>query len=217
MKPARAGEQPCTAEVDRLVADHPFALLVSATAQAPVATPLPLLLERDTDGSAWLVGHFARNNPQLAMLRRQPRALAVFTGAHGYMSPSWLRDRTQAPTWYYATVHFDVEVELLEQETATHDALERLVAHMEAGRADAWHAAELGARYPRLAAAVVAFRARIVATHARFKLGQGERDDVLADQCAALASDGQYALLAAMDRAVAAPVSPAATRAGSPA
>ena len=217
MKPARAGEQPPDEEIDRLVADHPFALLVSATAQAPMATPLPLLLERDADGAAWLVGHFARNNPQVALLREQPRALAVFTGAHGYMSPSWLRDRTQAPTWYYATVHFEVEVEVLEQETATRDALERLVAHMEAGRADAWRAEELGARYPRLAAAVVAFRARVVATHARFKLGQGERDDVLADQRAALEREGAYALLAAMDRADAVPVSPSVRRAENPA
>jgi transcriptional regulator len=192
-------------------------LLVSPTAQAPVATPLPLLLERGADGDAWLIGHFARNNPQVALLRQQPRALAVFTGAHGYMSPSWLRDRTQAPTWYYATVHFDVEVELLEHETATHDALARLVTHMEAGRKDAWHAAELGARYPKLAAAVIAFRARILATHARFKLGQGEREDVLADQRAALERAGDGALLAAMDRAGAVPLSAAAARAGSPA
>jgi transcriptional regulator len=217
MKPARGGEQPSTGEIDRLVAEHPFALVVSPTAQAPMATPLPLLLERDGDGTAWLTGHFARNNPQIALLRRQPLALAVFTGAHGYMSPSWLRDRTQAPTWYYATVHLEVEVELLEHESATHDALERLVAHMEAGRPDAWRAMELGARYPRLAAAVIAFRARILATHARFKLGQGERDDVLADQRAALRREGDTTLLAAMDRAGAVPLSPAARRAGSPA
>lgn len=201
MKPARGGERPPADAVDRLVAEHPFALLVSTTAQAPVATPLPLLLAREVDGGDWLIGHFARNNPQVDLLRRQPQALAVFTGAHGYMSPSWLRDRTQAPTWYYATVHFEVQVELLEHEHATHDALERLVTHMEAGRTNAWRAAELGARYPRLAAAVIAFRARILATHARFKLGQGEREDVLADQRAALERAGDAALLAAMDRA----------------
>ena len=217
MKPARSGERPPSDEVDRLVAEHPFALLVSAAAQTPVATPLPLLLEREADGGAWLIGHFARNNPQLDLLRQQPHALAVFTGAHGYMSPSWLRDRTQAPTWYYATVHFEVEVELLDHEAATHDALERLVTHMESGRDNAWHAAELGARYPKLAAAVVAFRARILATHARFKLGQGEREDVIADQRVALEREGGYALLAAMDRASAVLLSPAVRRAGSPA
>jgi transcriptional regulator len=217
MKPARAVERPADDDIDRLVAEHPFALLVSPTAQAPVATPLPLLLERDAAGDAWLIGHLARNNPQVASLRDQPRALAVFTGAHGYMSPSWLRDRTQAPTWYYATVHFDIDVALLEHAGATQAALERLVAHMEAGRPDAWHAAELGARYPKLAAAVIAFRARVLATHARFKLGQGERDDVLADQRAALARAGDVGLLAAMARAGAGPLSAAAARAGSPA
>ena len=217
MKPARGGERPSVHDIDRLVAEHPFALLVSATGHAPVATPLPLLLERDAEGNAALIGHFARNNPQVELLRRQPRALAVFTGAHGYMSPSWLRDRTQAPTWYYATVHFEVDVTLQDDTTATDDALERLVAHMDVGRPDAWRADELGARYPKLASVVIAFRAHVVATHARFRLGQGERGDVLADQRDALRREGGFALLAAMDRAGSVAVSPATDRAGSPA
>jgi len=196
---------PPDGEVDRLVAEHPFALLVSATAQAPLATPLPLLLQRDAQGEACLVGHMARNNPQVELLRRQPFALAVFTGAHGYMSPSWLRDRSQAPTWNYATVHFEVDVVLEEDAAATDAALERLVAHMEYGRPQPWRAAELGERYPRLAAAVVAFRARILATHARFKLGQNERADVLDDMREALAREGRHDLLAAMARAAAQP------------
>lgn len=186
--------------IDRLVAAHPFALLVSAGSGMPIATPLPLLLQRSTDGDATLTGHMARNNPQVDVLRSDPRALAVFQGPHGYISPSWLADRTQAPTWNYETVHFQVEVRFHDHPEATGTALSRLVEHMEHGRPDAWSIADMGARYDSLARAVIAFDARITATHATFKLGQNERPGDHADILAGLDRTGQKALLDAMRR-----------------
>ena len=191
-----AGEAP----LRRLVATHPFALVVCAADGMPVATPLPLLWKDAAREGPKLVGHFARANPQVELLRRDPRALIVFTGAQGYVSPSWLRDRTQAPTWNYETVHFEVEIALDDTPAAIDDALARLVAHMERDRPGAWSAEEMGARYASLSRAVIAFEARILATHAKFKLGQNERADVRADILAALAEDGDPALLAAMRR-----------------
>jgi transcriptional regulator len=199
-----AGEAP----LRRLVAAHPFALVVSAGDGMPVATPLPLLWKDAAQGGPALSGHFARANPQVDLLRRDPRALVVFTGAQGYVSPSWLRDRTQAPTWNYETVHFEVEIALDDSQAAIDDALARLVAHMERDRPGAWSAAEMGARYAALSRAVIAFEARILATHAKFKLGQNERADVRADILAALADGGggdERALLAAMRRVDPAP------------
>ena len=209
MKSSRSFE-PDPAAVDRLVADHPFAQVVSIDGDRPVCTPLPLVLERAPDDD-WLIGQFARANPQVDLLRRQPRALAVFMGAQGYVSPSWMRDRTQAPTWNYETVHFEVEVAFDEGGSAPHAALERLVAHMERGRPQAWSSRDMGPRYAQLAKAVVAFRARIVSTQAKFKLGQNERADVYEDILAGLARNGRFDLVDAMKRAegkVAAPTAP---------
>ena len=75
---------------------------------------------------------------------------------------------------------------------------------MEQGRPSAWSPGERATRYAHLFGAVVAFRARVVATHAKFKLGQNERIDVLADMREALKRDGRWDILAAMDRAKAA-------------
>lgn len=186
-------------DIDRLVARHPFAQLVSSAAEGLVCTPLPLMLAHD-GSDRWLVGHFARANPHVALLRDDPRALVVFMGAQGYISPSWMRDRTQAPTWNFETVHFDVEVSFDEGASAPHAALDGLVRHMERDRPDAWHAREMGPRYDRLAEAVIAFRARVLRTQAKFKLGQNERADVFEDILAGLRGVGDTALATAMAR-----------------
>jgi transcriptional regulator len=119
-------------------------------------------------------------------------------GPQGYVSPSWMRDRTQAPTWNYATVHMDVEVALEDNNTATDNALSKLVAHMERNRTAAWSALDMGDRYARLATAVVAFRARVISTTAKFKLGQNERRDVFNDILRGLRATGQNDLAQAM-------------------
>jgi transcriptional regulator len=190
---------PEAAAIDQLIAEHPFAQLISVDAGVPVCTPLPLLLDRGPDVS-WLLGHFARSNPQVDMLRRSPRALAIFMGPHGYVSPSWMRDRTQAPTWNYATVHFEIEVAFDDSQAATTSALERLVAHMERNSHVPWTAAELGSRYAALSKAVIAFRAKMLATQAKFKLGQNERPDVFQDILRGLRSTTGATLADAMER-----------------
>lgn len=188
------------ADIDRLIAAHPFALVISSANGTPVATPLPLLLERDANGEMALLGHMPRAHPHTDLLRRQPRALAVFLGAHGYISPSWLTDRTQAPTWNYETAHLEIDVEFDDSDEATEIALTQLVDHMERSRPNAWSIADMGARYATLAPAVVAFRARVVTTYAKFKLGQNERPVDRADILVGLERTEQQSLLDAMLR-----------------
>jgi transcriptional regulator len=190
--------QPTSDEIDRLVASHPLALLFSGPPDRLAATPLPLLLERRADGTAELRGHFARANPQTAAIAECPRALAVFQGPGGYISPSWFRDRTQAPTWNYSVVQFVVDVELLQAPEAARAAVEELTAVMEQGRPRAWRPRELGPRHDRLLAAIVPFRARVVETRAKFKLGQNERTDVLEDIVRGLEANGDGSLAARM-------------------
>jgi hypothetical protein len=72
---------------------------------------------------------------------------------------------------------------------------------MERGRPDAWRTEELGARYSSLIPQIVAFRADIQHTTAKFKLGQNERMDVLQDAIRGLERDGLPALAAAMQAA----------------
>src|SRR5690606_27493143 len=88
----------------RLVRDHPLAWIVSGEGEDFGASLLPLLPILSREGAlTGLWGHFSRANPQFARLQRDGRAAILFLGPSGYISPSWMNDRSQAPTWNYAS------------------------------------------------------------------------------------------------------------------
>lgn len=177
-------------DVAALIRDNPLAWIVSATPRF-AATPLPLLLERDAAGRpAALIGHFGRSNPQVAALEAAPRALVLFSGPQGYITPNWLQNRDWAPTWNYAVVR--IEAEFAFDEALNDEALERLVRAMETGRSRPWTISELGGRYEAMRRRIIAFRARILSLDARFKLGQDERPEVLSQILSGL-EDGALA------------------------
>ena len=191
---------PATASaVADLVRGQPMAWIVCQGADGTAATPLPFRAETDAKGRVTaLIGHFARRNPQVEALRSDPRARVLFMGSHAYISPSWLADRTQAPSWNYASAAFDVEVVFDEDPAFTRHVLDDLIGAMEAGRAKAWSAAEMGERYERISRGIIAFRAHVIREQAAFKLAQDERDDVFADILAGLDQDGEDEVAALM-------------------
>lgn len=168
-------------DVLALVRDHPLAWVVSAVPGFR-ATPLPLRPRLDASGElVGFVGHFARSNPQVEDIRQTERALLLFLGTHGYVSASWMQDRTQAPTWNYMAAQFDCRMTMIDDAAGIDDCLTVLIDSMEQGRPNAWSMSEMGERAARLARGVVGFHADILASKSVFKLGQDERDDVLAD------------------------------------
>jgi len=159
-----------------LLTAQPLAWLVSAGGDDAASTPLPLRAGFNAEGAlVSLLGHLAKRNPHVARLQRDPLAQVLVMGPNAYVSPSWLDDRTQAPTWNYASASFQVRVSLRTEADAIDAELDALVAQMEAGRDNAWRMSEMGERQARLAQGVVALRADIVSVQATFKLGQDER------------------------------------------
>lgn len=185
-------------QVLRLVLARPLAWVVSLNGGNFRATPLPLRPRVAGGRIVAIEGHMARSNLHCAALQRDGRALILFSGPQGYISPSWVSDRTWAPTWNYVVVQFLVTI-AFDDEPARLDAhLADLVGAMERGRPRAWQPSEMGARYETLKRRIVPFVAKVVEQRARFKLGQDERDTVFADISAALERSGPEALLAWM-------------------
>ena len=184
-----------------LARGHPLAWLCSQGSTGQLSTPLPLVPVFAPDGRLLAVeGHFARSNPQVAALQADGQAWILWMGVQGYVSPSWMADRTQAPTWNYASARLQVVVRLDDDPATILRHLRELTERQETGRANAWSIDEMGPRLAQLAQRVIAFRADVVERHERYKLGQDERDDVFADILTGLAAGGDGALVDWMRR-----------------
>jgi transcriptional regulator len=109
---------------------YSFGLLVSTHLGEPFATHLPFLLERHAGPHGMLVGHMARANPHWQGLDGQP-VLAVFSGPHAYVSPTWYEAENVVPTWNYVAVHAHGTCRLVDDAEALAGILARTVATYE--------------------------------------------------------------------------------------
>jgi len=165
------------ADIVDLIKEAPLAFMVSSPASEFMMTPLPMLPETDGDGClVRLTGHMALRNPHVGLLRRHPLARFLFLGPNGYISPSYLTDRSWAPTWNYTILSIEAKVKFTPDLNDT--ALRQLVAALESGKANAWSVDELGERYQQLSQRIIAFQAEIRSVDATFKLGQDEKPGV---------------------------------------
>ncbi|MBZ9756477.1 FMN-binding negative transcriptional regulator [Mesorhizobium sp. ESP6-5] len=118
-----------------------LANLVTATADGPLATPLPLFLD-ETEGEHGVIhGHLARANPQW----RVPAigdGLAIFMGPDAYVTPAWYATKQETgkvvPTWNYAAVHAYGPVEFFEDADRLLEVVTRLTNLHEGARAAPW-------------------------------------------------------------------------------
>src|SRR5262245_56708785 len=86
-----------------LMEQFDFAILITAPDGRPVATHLPLTLDRERGEHGTMVGHLARANAQWRDFERGLEALVVFQGHHSYVSPTWYAQHPSVPTWNYMT------------------------------------------------------------------------------------------------------------------
>ncbi|MEM7209476.1 MAG: FMN-binding negative transcriptional regulator [Pseudomonadota bacterium] len=110
-------------ECEAFIASNSFAVLTSSDLQV---THLPLVLSEDCTR---LRGHFARANRHWRQLEEQ-RVVAVFSGPHAYISPSWYADSPAVPTWNYAAVHVYGTVKLTSDEMLA-ETLDQMLQHFE--------------------------------------------------------------------------------------
>jgi len=186
-------------DVARFITANPLAFVVAAGGAHADITLLPLRPERIGAGRIeTLTGHYPRNNPQVAQLQGDPRATLLFLGPNGYISPSWFSDRTQAPTWNYASANLDVRIEFLDTPQDLDRIVRDLVDAMEAGRERRWRVEDMHARYALLLQRIIPFRATVLDIRAKFKLGQDERDDAFPEILRGLAGGGNAALIEMM-------------------
>ena len=172
------------ADINRLVREHAFAVLVSARpGQPPMATHVPVILPPDVGPDDPLVGvtlraHMGRANPHWQHFRDRPQVLLVHGTSHAYVTPQSYDPGPTAPTLDYAAVHLTGRVELIEGEARTLDLLEATVAAFEGKRPTQWDPAGSRDLFARIVRGVVAFQIRVETQEAMFKLSQDKSEPV---------------------------------------
>src|SRR5436309_15160351 len=119
------------------IGQNSFGLLVTQVEGLPFATHLPFLLERPAGPHGTLVGHVARANSQWREAAGQT-ALAIFSGPHAYVSPTWYEAEQVVPTWNYAAVHVYGRVQIIQDESALLGIVQEMVRVYEQAMPRPW-------------------------------------------------------------------------------
>jgi transcriptional regulator len=119
-----------------LITARHFATLIVSSEAGPQATHIPMILQRDATGQLIaLEGHVARGNPIAALAVSPLRALAIFSGADAYVTPSLYASKREhgkvVPTWNYMAVHVSGVLETFSDAAALHDQVARITDMME--------------------------------------------------------------------------------------
>lgn len=110
--------------------DHPFAVVTGSFKNGnQVATQIPLLIEERADG-LYAKGHIMRNTTHHQAFMENSNVLALFTGAHAYVSASWYSNPYNGSTWNYMSVHLYGKVSFMTEE-ALITMMQELSLHFE--------------------------------------------------------------------------------------
>lgn len=151
---------------------HGFATLISSASDAPIASHLPILLERGEGQQGRLIGHFARANSHWE-IALTGSALVIFHGPHAYVSPGWMDSRNVVPTWNYVAVHAYGTLRLIEDRDQVRDIVRRTVEKYESSREQPWSMNNPEPDFiDKLLTAIVGFEIDIERLEGKWKLNQ---------------------------------------------
>jgi transcriptional regulator len=181
--------------VRRLIAENPWATIVSNGAGGLVASHMPVLLDDSTEDLT-VISHVGRPDEQVHALG-DGELLVIASGSYGYVSPSWYPEEgPKVPTWNFSVAHCYGVPQLLSEEENLRE-LARLVHHFEQ------HVAcpveldpEFGAR---LAKGTVGFRLPISRFVCKVKMSQDKDEASQQSVLAQLRGNGPYAQPALAD------------------
>lgn len=175
-----------TAALLKLLAASPLALVVTTSEKGPVGTHAPVLFRRGPDGAdeeavaagtaplvgSVLIGHMNVKNPQWKAMRDGARALAVFQGPHGYVSPTVYGVTPAAPTWDFTAVHVMGTLRPIANRDKVFDVVSYTARRLEATFGQGWKQEASIDYFRRIACGVGAFEIQIDSVETMFKLSQ---------------------------------------------
>ncbi|MFZ3184645.1 MAG: FMN-binding negative transcriptional regulator [Pseudomonas sp.] len=165
-----------------LIRQQPLASLISQAGEGLQACHLPLWLAADEGQYGTLYGHCARANPQWHALAKGAESLAIFTGADGYISPTWYPSKAAhgkaVPTWDYLSVHAYGQAEAFDDAERLLQLLGRLTEQHESPQPQPWAIADAPRAYiDKMLRAIVGFSLPIQRLEGQWKLSQNRSSE----------------------------------------
>jgi transcriptional regulator len=158
------------------IRQHPLGALVVPTAAGLEVNHIPFLVEEGV-----LRAHVARANP---LWQQAPagRAVAIFQGPGGYITPSWYATKAESgkvvPTWNYVVVHAHGPVRFIDDPAWLRAHVERTVATHEARRAAPWQVSDAPADFiEKMLGGIVGVELAVERLEGKWKLGQNRNDE----------------------------------------
>ncbi len=165
--------------VDKLVSfmqANSFATLVSILDGVPFASHIPLVTIVKDDVIK-LIGHLAKQNPQ-GQAFTSAESLAIFTGAHAYISPSSYENPENVPTWNYIAVHAYGVPKTITFHDAP-DSMDQMITEMvdtyEAEYKSQWESLSQGYREGMMKG-IVGFEMIVTKLEGKYKLSQNRSE-----------------------------------------
>jgi transcriptional regulator len=92
---------------------HSFITLIGFDGDYPVATQIPVHIYQN-EGGTRIVGHIMNNTDHHQAFAKNENVLALFTGAHAYISASVYLKPAVASTWNYSSVQAKGKIRLMD-------------------------------------------------------------------------------------------------------
>ncbi len=163
--------------VDKLISfvrANSFATLVSIFDGIPCASHIPLVVTIEKD-VVKLTGHLAKQNPQWQSFS-VAESLAIFNGAHAYISPTLYEKDESVPTWNYIAVHaygIPKVITLADAPEAMNKMIDKMVDTYEATYQKQWDS--LSDKYREgMMNGIIGFEMMVSRLEGKYKLSQNK-------------------------------------------
>ena len=172
------------------IKENNFGILVTVKDGLPVATHIPMVVEKNVAGEDVLVAHISKGNDQKDTLINDARVLCIFPGPHAYISPRWYT-ALNVPTWNYISVHVYGTIRMIDGEELK-AALSRLVNYHEHQMPDPMKMEEIPQKtFNDDFRGIVGFEIKITELQAAYKLSQN-RDEKSFENVTQKLQEGDY-------------------------
>ena len=162
-------------EVWDFIQKNAFGTIVTTAQGKPIATHLPLGLNKKSD-DYYITGHMAYANPQWKTFEvEKENVLAMFQGPHAYISSSWYKHE-DVPTWNYQSVHVYGTASLMRAQELEED-LRSLLHTYESHRKNPVLWEKLSSQTKKQIKGIVGFKVKIEEVQAAYKLSQNRNDE----------------------------------------